>query len=327
MYNQQIYPEAETLVQDEDTMPLSEPIIKPIKTKTFSTLEKDIPATTYSTNYLTGLMDNPMLVRNIAVVGNLHHGKTTFLDMLIESTHEKAWKPEQNVRYTDTRTDEQARGISIKSTPVSLVLPSLTGKSYVLNIMDTPGHSDFIGEVTAALRISDAAVLLVDAVEGVMIQTERVIEAIVRAQVPIIFVINKMDRVRNPPYSILHDYYLLCSRNLSFPCFLFLPLTAFLQLITDLKLPPNDAYFKIVNVLHEINSKLSACGSAYRANPQKGNVVFASSLHSWCFNLESYAQLYGRLHGLNFDHKPFAQVRMRFMGFLYILSTGLSTSY
>ena len=61
-------------MQDEDAMPLSEPIIKPIKTKSFSVLEKEIPSTTYSTEYLTGLMDNPMLIRNVAVIGNLHHG-------------------------------------------------------------------------------------------------------------------------------------------------------------------------------------------------------------------------------------------------------------
>ncbi len=268
----EIYPDAETLVMDEDTQPLSEPIIKPIKTKSFSVLEKDVPSTSYSTEYLAALMDNPMLIRNLAVVGNLHHGKTTFLDMLIESTHDKAWDPAVHVRYTDTRIDEQARGMSIKSTPVSLVLPSISGKSYLVNIIDTPGHTDFIGEVTAALRAADAAVLIVDAVEGVMLQTEIQIDAIARSGLPVIVVINKVDR-----------------------------------LIIELKIPPADAYYKLVNVLHEVNSKLASAGSQFRASPIKGNVVFASAAHGWCFNLESFAQLYASTHGVNMDTKAFGQ--------------------
>lgn len=71
------------------------------------------------------------------------------------------------MKYADTRLDEQDRGISIKSTPMSLILQNSSEKSYAFHIVDTPGHSNFSDEITAGLRVSDGAVILVDAVEGV----------------------------------------------------------------------------------------------------------------------------------------------------------------
>ena len=95
-------------------------------------------------------------------------GKTTFTDMLIEQTHTKKWDPARELRYTDTRKDEQQRGLSIKSTPVSLILPSIRDKSYLLNVIDTPGHVNFSDEATAAFRACDGVLIVIDAVEGIM---------------------------------------------------------------------------------------------------------------------------------------------------------------
>jgi U5 small nuclear ribonucleoprotein component len=78
---------------------------------------------------------------------------------------------EAPLRFTNTRVDEQERGISLKAVPMSLVLESSQRKSFLLNIMDTPGHVNFSDEMTAALRLADGAVLVVDAVEGVMVST------------------------------------------------------------------------------------------------------------------------------------------------------------
>ena len=119
---EEVYPGVRTAVLDEDAQDLSDPIIKPIKIKNFSVLEKEAPVLTYSNEFLTALMNTPTLVRNVAMLGQLHHGKTTFCDTLVQATQEKEWDPSQEKRFSDTRKDEQERELSIKSTCLSLVL-------------------------------------------------------------------------------------------------------------------------------------------------------------------------------------------------------------
>jgi U5 small nuclear ribonucleoprotein component len=184
----EVYPGVRTVTLDEDAQDLSEPIIKPIKAKNFSVLEKEPPVLTYSSEFLASLMNTPHLIRNIALVGQLHHGKTVFLDTLVQATQEKEWDPSKEIRYSDTRKDEQERELSIKSTSVSLVLENLKSKSYLLNILDCPGHINFCDESTAALRAADGAVVVVDAVEGVMLSTSRLIKHAIQARVPICLV-------------------------------------------------------------------------------------------------------------------------------------------
>jgi U5 small nuclear ribonucleoprotein component len=172
----EVYPGVRTVTLDEDAQDLTEPIIKPIRVKNFSVLEKEPPILNYSTEFLASLMNTPTLIRNVAIVGQLHHGKTLFVDSLVQATQEKAWDPAREMRYTDTRKDEQERELSIKSTSVSLVLENLKSKSYLVNILDCPGHVNFSDESTAALRSSDGCVIVVDAVEGVMLSTARLVK-------------------------------------------------------------------------------------------------------------------------------------------------------
>jgi len=90
--------------------------------------------------FLADMMDNPNLIRNVALVGHLHHGKTTFVDCLIRQTHPGFRSTEErNLRYTDTLFTEQERGVGIKAIPVTLVLPDVKNKSYLINVFDTPG--------------------------------------------------------------------------------------------------------------------------------------------------------------------------------------------
>ncbi|KAI0497000.1 hypothetical protein KFK09_023326 [Dendrobium nobile] len=267
----------EALVMDEDEQPLEQPIIKPVRSIKYEVSSKE-SSTYVSTEFLLGLASNPALVRNVALVGHLQHGKTVFMDMLVEQTHGISTfdtERERHMRYTDTRIDEQERQISIKAVPMSLVLEDSNAKSYLCNIMDTPGHVNFSDEMTAALRLADGAVLIVDAGEGVMVNTERAIRHAIQERLPIVVVMNKVDR-----------------------------------LITELRLPPNDAYFKLRHTLEVINDLITSfsttAGGTQIIDPAAGNVCFAGANAGWSFTLQSFAKLYVKLHGIPFDSSKFA---------------------
>lgn len=267
---QQVYgPDVETLVQEEDTQPLSEPIIAPVQQKKFAIEEAELPPVYFSREFMTDLLSFPDQTRNVAIVGHLHHGKTAFMDMLVSQTHDLSERlgrrigrrKEEQLRYTDVHFLERQRGVSIKSAPMSLVLQSTKGKSHLFNVIDTPGHVDFVDEVAASVRLADGVVLVVDVVEGVQINTEQIIKHAVLEDLPLTLVVNKMDR-----------------------------------LILELKIPPNDAYFKLKHVIEEVNTVienvLPGQGAKRRLSPEKGNVLFACSAMNWCFTLQSFARTY-----------------------------------
>ena len=165
-------PDVETLVQEEDTQALAVPIVAPVVSKKFSHFSKQLPDMVVDREFLTDLMDNPLLIRNVSLIGHLHHGKSWFVDCLISQSHPDFVQSEgKAIRFTDTLYTEQERGISIKSSPISIVMQDLKDKSYLLNLMDTPGHVNFSGEVTAALRLCDGVVLVIDASEGMMLSS------------------------------------------------------------------------------------------------------------------------------------------------------------
>ena len=184
----EVFPGVKTVTLDEDAQELNEPIIKPIKQKNFSVLIKEAPKLKYEADFLTTLMQTPTLIRNVVLLGQLHHGKTTFCDTLVQAVQDEEWDPTREVRYTDTRIDEQERQLSIKSTVLSMVMDDLKEKSYLCNIIDCPGHINFSDEATAAIRAADGAVIVVDAVEGVMFNTERLIKQALLARLSITLV-------------------------------------------------------------------------------------------------------------------------------------------
>jgi U5 small nuclear ribonucleoprotein component len=257
------------MVQEEDAQPLSEPIIAPVQQKKFAVEEADLPPVFFSRDFMTDLMNFPDQTRNVAFAGQLHHGKTAFVDSLVLETHDisakldrrTGRKQDEQLRYTDVHILERARGISIKAAPMSLVLQSTKGKSHLINVIDTPGHVNFVDEVAAAMRLVDGVVLVVDVVEGVQLTTELVIKHAVREDIPMVLLINKFDR-----------------------------------LILELKLPPTDAYFKLKHVVEQVNSLIEETmpgeGEKRRLSPEKGNVAFASSTQGWSFTLPSFAKMY-----------------------------------
>lgn len=269
----------ETLVQEEDAQPLEVPIVAPVRRARH---EAGGPALAprFTPEFLGSLLATPELCRNVTLAGHIHAGKTLLMDMLVEQTHvvpDAAALADAPMRYTDTRADEQRRGISIKAAPVSLVVQGLSGKSYVASILDAPGHLDFGDELSVSLRLSDGMLLAVDAAEGAAAGTERAVRAAAAEGLAIALVVTKVDR-----------------------------------LITELKLPPADAYHKLRHVVEEVNALVRAHypaeGAADRVlDPRRGNVAFAAPLYGWSFTLESFAVLQSEVQRLALDPRELAR--------------------
>jgi U5 small nuclear ribonucleoprotein component len=296
----QVYGEdVRTAVLDEDAMELEEPLVKPVSTKTpYATATADATTTTggvrplhvvdeqtgwsYSSDYLSAMLSNETTRtrRGVAIVGHLHHGKTTLMDLLLEQTlnNKKAgWgtvraanpshnnnEEDDSVRYMDTLKTERERQMSLCSTPMTALLCDTRGKHYGITMMDCPGHVNFHDESVVALRAMDGAVIVVDAVEGIMIHTEMVVRQAIAEGLPLVLVISKMDR-----------------------------------LMVELKLPPRDCYYKLLHVIDSMNSLIGqASNGRYNQHnglllsPARGNVAFCSATHGWLFTLQSFAQVY-----------------------------------
>ncbi len=193
-------------------------------------------------------------IRNIGVIAHIDHGKTTLTDLLLAGAGLIPYTLAGEARVLDYLEEEQRRGITIKTANISL-LHEIRGEQYVINLVDTPGHVDFIGKVTRALRIIDGAIVLVDAVEEVMAQTEVVTRQALNERVKPILFINKIDR-----------------------------------LIRDLKLTSEEIQNKISRIIRDFNAIIENYGEPsfkdeWKIGVSKGNVVFGSALHKWGFTL------------------------------------------
>ncbi|OSD07147.1 translation elongation factor 2 [Trametes coccinea BRFM310] len=249
-------------------------------------------------------------VRNVTTIGHVDHGKTTMMDALLAANNIISSRMAGKIRYLDSREDEQERGITMESSAVSLRFNVMERnpegeprpKTYVVNMIDTPGHVDFSSEVSTASRLCDGALVLVDVVEGVCTQTITVLRQAWQDRLRPILVINKFDR-----------------------------------LITELKLSPIEAYHHLSQLIEQVNAVMGSFFASERMEddlrwreererrlaakkeahadeveatvneedeyqekddediyfaPERGNVVFASAIDGWGFRIGKFAHLY-----------------------------------
>jgi len=232
----------------------------------------------FTVNQLRALMDKKENIRNMSVIAHVDHGKSTLTDSLIAAAGIIAGAKAGEQRYTDTRQDEQDRCITIKSTGVSLyyeleenkVPPGSNGNAFLINLIDSPGHVDFSSEVTAALRVTDGALVVVDCVEGVCVQTETVLRQALTERIKPVLMVNKLDR-------------------------------AFLELQLD----PEDAYQNFQRTIETANVIIATYEDELLGDvqvyPEKGTVGFGSGLHGWGFTLSKFADMYASKFGVAKD--------------------------
>ncbi len=196
------------------------------------------------------IMRNPEQVRNIGIIAHVDHGKTTTSDTLLAHAGIISPKLAGEALALDYLDVEQKRGITVKSANVSLY-HEYKGKAYVINLIDTPGHVDFSGKVSRSLRVLDGALVVVDAVEGVMTQTETVLRQALDEYVRPLLFINKVDR-----------------------------------LIKELKLSPQEIQQRIVQIIKEVNELIynyahGEFKKKWLLDPTKGHVAIGSAKDKW----------------------------------------------
>jgi len=235
----------------------------------------------FTVNEIRELMDHKRNIRNMSVIAHVDHGKSTLTDSLVSKAGIIASSRAGETRFTDTRKDEQERCITIKSTAISMYFkldqetqdlitsPDQQEKGesgFLINLIDSPGHVDFSSEVTAALRVTDGALVVVDCVSGVCVQTETVLRQAIAERIKPVLFMNKMDRA-----------------------------------LLELQLEQEELYQTFQRIVENVNVIIATYNDdagpmgEMRVDPSKGSVGFGSGLHGWAFSIKQFSDIYASL--------------------------------
>ncbi len=200
------------------------------------------------------LQSEPKHIRNIAICAHIDHGKTTFSDNLLAGAGMMSEALAGKQLALDFHEDEAERGITIDSASVSMV-HKVEGQDYLINLIDTPGHVDFGGDVTRAMRAVDGAIVLCCASEGIMPQTETVLRQALKERVKPILFINKVDR-----------------------------------LIREVKLTPDEMQKRFVEIINSVNKLIVEIAEPeykqkWQVGVADGSVAFGSAFHNWALSI------------------------------------------
>ena len=235
----------------------------------------------FTVDEIRQLMDRKKNIRNMSVIAHVDHGKSTLTDSLVSKAGIIASSRAGETRFTDTRKEEQERCITIKSTAISMFFTLddatqdlIVGENqrepgengYLINLIDSPGHVDFSSEVTAALRVTDGALVVVDCVSGVSVQTETVLRQAIAERIKPVLFMNKMDRA-----------------------------------LLELQLEQEELYQTFQRIVENVNVIIATYNDdsgpmgEMRVDPSKGSVGFGSGLHGWAFSLKQFSDIYSSL--------------------------------
>jgi elongation factor 2 len=203
---------------------------------------------------IKGVIEDPEHIRNIAIAAHIDHGKTTLTDNLLARAGMISDKLAGDQRFMDFDDQEAERGITIYSANISMV-HEYDNDDYLINLIDTPGHVDFGGDVTRAMRAVDGVVVLVDAVDGVMPQTETVMEQALNEGVKPVLFINKIDR-----------------------------------LIEEMQLTPEEMQKRFKKIIRGVNAALrkyadEETAEEWKMSVENGTVAFGSALMNWAISM------------------------------------------
>ncbi len=198
----------------------------------------------------TEVMQTREHIRNLAIAAHIDHGKTTLSDNLIAGAGMMSEELAGKSRVLDFDDQESARGITINAASASMV-HNVNGHDYLINLIDTPGHVDFGGDVTRAMRAVDGCIILTCAVEGAMPQTETVVRQALKEKVKPVLFINKVDR-----------------------------------LINELQVTPEDMQERFMVQITKVNNLISRFApdgheKDWQVSVQDGTVAFGSAYHNW----------------------------------------------